>query len=137
MGQDKRGFSVQSLSCKERILQEEIAMEKKRQWNLKSRIAAMAILAFALFLAGCGKETSESEEPSVERTEKSTEQMVSADTERAEETSGRFQYDYTRLYGGMQGLPVIEEKQAMAEGKTLLTLQTSLTEVCLTSVKAS
>lgn len=107
-------------------------MKWTRQWNLRGRIATMAIFTFALLLAGCGQETAESEAPLVESTVVSTEQTVSADIEesetadKGEETPGRFQYDYTRLYGGIQGLPVIEEKQAMAEGKTLLTLQTSL-----------
>lgn len=107
---------------RERTLQEGIARERTRQWNLWGRITVMAILTFTLFLAGCGKETAESEEPSVEGTEKSTEQTVSADIEKTEETPGRFRYDYARLYGGMQGLPVIEEEQALAESKTLLTL---------------
>ncbi|MDE5893122.1 MAG: ABC transporter substrate-binding protein [Acetatifactor sp.] len=98
----------------------------------------MTILAFALFLTGCGKGTTETEEPSAESTVESMEQTVSADIEEPEtadtleQTPGRFQYDYTKLYGGMQGLPLIGEEQAMAEGKTLLTLQTSLPNPWLT-----
>ena len=114
-------------------------MKGIRQWNLRGRIATMAILAFALFLTGCGNGTAESVQPSVESTVESTEQTVSADIEEPEtadaleQTPGRFQYDYTKLYGEMQGLPVIGEEQAMAEGKTLLTLQTSLPNPWLTN----
>ena len=50
----------------------------------------------------------------------------------SEDAPKRFQYDYARLHGGMQGLPGIEEEQAMAEGKNLLTLQTSLPNPWLT-----
>ena len=113
-------------------------MKGIRQWNLRGRITTMTILAFALFLTGCGKGTTETEEPSAESTVESMEQTVSADIEEPEtadtleQTPGRFQYDYTKLYGGMQGLPLIGEEQAMAEGKTLLTLQTSLPNPWLT-----
>ncbi|MCM1119685.1 MAG: ABC transporter substrate-binding protein [bacterium] len=112
-------------------------MVEKRQRNLQSRIVAMAILIFALLLAGCGRGTAESEEASVEGTKQSPEQTVSADTEesatesesgtsdREEIASGLFQYDYIKLHGDMQALPVIREEQAIEEGRTVLTLQTS------------
>lgn len=89
----------------------------------------MAILAFTLLLAGCGREAAGSVEPSVESAVESHDQTISADiealetTDTAEETPGQFQYD-EKLFA--LGLPVIEEEQALAEGKTLLTLQTSL-----------
>lgn len=100
-----------------------------RQSNARGRISAVAILAFTLFLAGCGREAAGSVEPPAESTGKSGEQTVSADIEEseaadtAEETPERFQYD-EKLFA--LELPVIEEDQAMAAGKTLLTLQTSL-----------
>lgn len=103
-------------------------MEKIRQWKLRSQITAIAALAFVLLLEECGKEMAESEEPA-ESTEESIEQTISADiedqqtTDTAGETSRRFQYD-EKLFA--LGLPVIEEEQAIAEGKTLLTLQPHL-----------
>lgn len=100
-----------------------------RQWNPKGRITAMAVLVFTLLLAGCGKEAAGSAEPSDKSVEESPEQTVSAEidepetTDPAQETSGQFQYD-EKLFA--LGLPVIEEDQAVAEGRTLLTLQASL-----------
>lgn len=100
-----------------------------RQWNPKGRMTAMAVLVFTLLLAGCGKEAAWSAEPSDKSVEESPEQTVSAEidepetTDAAQETSGQFQYD-EKLFA--LGLPVIEEDQAVAEGKTLLTLQASL-----------
>lgn len=82
-----------------------------------------------MLLAGCGKETIGDLEPSAEGKGESTDQTMftgieaSETTDTAEETPERFQYD-EKLFA--LGLPVIEEDQAMAEGKTLLTLQTSL-----------
>lgn len=116
-------------------------MKRIRQKNLRCRAAAMALLAFTLFLAGCGKETSGSEETLAESTAESMEQTasteqtvtaeptVSADTEESdtpdssEDTPGRFQYN-EKLFA--LGLPVVTEEQAKADGKTVLTLQASL-----------
>lgn len=108
-------------------------MKGIRQWNPRGRIAAMTILAFALLLTGCGKGTAKNGESTAESTGESKEQTVSVESadiedsetaDKTEETSGRFQYDYTKLYGGWGGLPIIEEEQAKADGKTILTLQT-------------
>lgn len=99
-------------------------MKWTRKWNLRGRIAAMAIIAFALLLAGCGRKPGESGESSNKGTVESAEQKLPFD--KAQETPRKYQYDYAKLYGGMQGLPLVEEDQAMAEGKILLTLQTAL-----------
>lgn len=93
----------------------------------KGRIATMAILTFSLLLAGCGREIAESEG-------QSTQQTISADseeretTDRTEETQRQFQYD-EKLF--TLDLPVVTEEQAMAEGKTLLTLQPHLANTWL------
>lgn len=93
----------------------------------KGRIATMAILTFSLLLAGCGREITESEG-------QSTQQTISADseeretTDRTEETQRQFQYD-EKLF--TLDLPVVTEEQAMAEGKTLLTLQPHLANTWL------
>lgn len=97
-------------------------MERIRYWLLKNRMTVMAILTVTLFLAGCGRRTDGSIETSVEGTGESGEQTVPADA--AEEVSGQFQYDEARLFD--PELPVIEEEQALTEGRILLTLQPHL-----------
>lgn len=94
----------------------------------KSQIAAMTILIFTLLLlAGCGRESAESEGHS-------TQQTIPADseeqetTDRTEAAQRRFQYD-EELF--TSELPVVTEEQAMAEGKTLLTLQPHLANTWL------
>lgn len=95
--------------------------------NTKGQIAVTAILTFALLLTGRGRETAENEE-------NSTQQTISADseehetTDRTEPEQRQFQYD-EKLFS--LELPVVTEEQAMAEGKTLLTLQPHLANTWL------
>lgn len=90
-----------------------------------------AILAFPLLLTGCGSKTPESGAPSGKSAEGSEPQTVSSNSEESksedfkwEEATGRFQYDENKLY--FHGKPAVEEEQALAEGKTLLTLRAHL-----------
>lgn len=109
-------------------------MKRTRHWNLRRQTAAVLLLVSALFVAACGGEAAEGKEPPLEST--ATEQTAAASTEESktpvspedgtvptEGTSGRFQYN-EKL--SALGLPVVSEEQALADGKTVLTLQASL-----------
>ncbi|MCM1118856.1 MAG: ABC transporter substrate-binding protein [bacterium] len=105
-------------------------MRGMRRWNRWKRTATMAVLVSALILAGCGRETPGSGEETVGSTGEAPDQTVSAEVQGSEadkqEAERSFQYDAIRLYGGVGGLPpVIGEEQAVAEGRTVVTLQTS------------
>lgn len=105
-------------------------MRGMRRWNRWKRTATMAVLVSALLLAGCGRETSGSGEETVGSTGEVSDQAVSTEVQGSEadkpEAERSFQYDAIGLYGGVGELPpVIGEEQAVAEGRTVVTLQTS------------
>jgi len=99
----------------------------------------MVILVYILFLAGCGRETTESGGLSAGSTGESVVQTASADSEEpkttdtAVETEKRFQY-HEELFA--IELPVVTEEQAAAAGKTLLVLQPNLPNTWLKEAAA-
>ena len=131
-------------------------MRDIRQWNLKARIIKTAILACALFLAGCGQGMAGNGETSAETREETAEQTVSADVRDPEitdgtadteesgaidetaETQGQSRYEIVRnkQLSEMleEGYAVIEEDQAIADGKTLLTLHADLSNTYLDNI---
>lgn len=106
---------------------------KKHFFTVRHSVIFSAILTFSLLLAGCGRGTAGSEESSAEDSGQ-LQQTISADseeqetTDKTETTQGQLQYieDIFSL-----GLPVVTEEQALADGKTLLTLKPNLSNTWL------
>lgn len=107
---------------------------KKQFFKVRHCVIFSTILTFALLLSACGRGTAGSEGPSVGGSEQASQQTISAGseesetTDRAETTQRQYQY-IEGIFS--QGLPVVTEEQAMAEGKTLLTLKPNLSNTWL------